>query len=59
MLSPPAIPLYDDNIDKDAIRLEIIRAEGKHEAKRNDRQLYEAADNACRLFIMTLVDETW
>ena len=27
---PPVIPLYDDNIDKDATRLEINRAEGKH-----------------------------
>ena len=45
---PPVIPLYDDNIDKDATRLEINRAEGKHEAKRNDRHLYETADNACR-----------
>ena len=25
----------------------------------NDRQLYETADNACRSFIMTVVDETW
>ena len=56
---PPVIPLYDDNIDKDATRLEINRAEGKHEAKRNDRQLYETADNACCSFIMTVVDETW
>ena len=36
---PPVIPLYDDNIDKDATRLEINRAEVKHEARRNDRQL--------------------
>ena len=56
---PPVIPLYDDNIDKDATRLEINRAEGKHEARRNDRQLYKTADNACRSFIMTAVDETW
>ena len=27
---PPVIPLYDDNIDKDATRLEINRAEVKH-----------------------------
>ena len=26
---PPAIPLYDDNIDKDATRLEITRATAK------------------------------
>ena len=36
---PPVIPLYDDNIDKDATRLEINRAEGKHKARRNNRQL--------------------
>ena len=36
-VTPPVIPLYDDNIDKDAIRLEINRAKGKHEARRNDR----------------------
>ena len=29
---PPVIPLYDDNIDKDATRLEINHAEGKHKA---------------------------
>ena len=29
---PPIIPLYDGNIDKYATRLEINRAEGKHEA---------------------------
>ena len=28
---PPVILLYDDTIDKDATRLEINRAEGKHE----------------------------
>ena len=55
----PVIPLYDDNIDKDATRLEINRAEGKHEARRNNRQLYETSDNACRTFIMTVVDEMW
>ena len=27
---PPVIPLYDDTIDKDATRLEINHAEGKH-----------------------------
>ena len=55
---PPAIPLYDENIDKDATRLEINRAEGKHKAQRNNRQLYETADNACHSFIMTVVEET-
>ena len=56
---PPVIPLYDDSIDKDATRLEINRAEGKNEAQRNDRQLYKTANNTCRSFIMTVVDETW
>ena len=56
---PPVIPLYDDNINKDSTRLEINRAEGKHKAQWNNRQLYETADNACQLFIMTVVDETW
>ena len=56
---PPVIPLYDDKIDKDATRLEINHAEGKHEARRNDRQLYKTADNACRSFIVTVVDKTW
>ena len=45
---PPVIALYNEKIDKDATRLEINCAEGKHEARRNDRQLYETADNACR-----------
>ena len=56
---PPFIPLYNDNIDKDVTSLEINRAKGKHKARRNDRQLYETADNACRSFIMAVVDETW
>ena len=57
--TPPFIPLYDDNIDGDSTRLEINYAEGKHEAQRNDRQLYETADNACCSFIMVVVDKTW
>ena len=44
---PPVITLYDDTIDKDATRLEINLAEGKHKARRNDRQLYKTADNSC------------
>ena len=35
------------------------RAEGNHEALRNDRQLYETAKNACRSFIVVVVDENW
>ena len=56
---PPVILLYDDTIDKDSTRLEINCAKGKHKARRNDRQLYETADNACRSIIMAVVDETW
>ena len=37
---PSVIPIYDDNIDKDATRLEINRAKGKREAQRNNRQMY-------------------
>ena len=55
---PPVIPLYDDKIEYDSTRLEINRSKGKHKARRNDRQMYETADNACRSFIMTVVDET-
>ena len=55
----PVIALYDDKIDKDATRTEVHRAEGKHEAKRNDRKLYKTADNSCKNFIMEVVDETW
>ena len=58
-LIPPVISLYDDTIDKDATRTEVHQAEGKHEARQNDRQLYKMADNACRNFIMAVVDETW
>ena len=36
-VTPPVIALYDDTIDKDATRLEINRAEGKHKAQRNNR----------------------
>ena len=43
---PPTIALYNETIDKDATRTEVHRAEGKHEARRNDRQIYETADNA-------------
>ena len=58
-LIPPVIALYDDTIDKDATGTEVHRAEGKHEAKRNDRALYETADTSCKNFIMEVLDETW
>ena len=58
-LIPPIIALYDDTIDKEATRTEVHRSEVKQEAKQNDRQLYETADNACKNFIMEVVDETW
>ena len=51
----PVVVLYDDTIDKDATRTEVHRAEGKHEDKQNDRQLYETADTACKNFIMEVV----
>ena len=41
------------------MRTEVHRAKGKHEAKRNDRALYETADTTYKNFIMKLVDETW
>ena len=46
-LIPPVIAFYDDTIDIDSIRTELLRSEGKNEARRNYRQLYETADNAC------------
>ena len=58
-LIQPVITLYDDTIDKDATRTEVHWAEGNQKAQRNDRQLYETADNACRSFIMDVVGETW
>ena len=56
---PPAIALYDETIKNDATRIEVHRAEGKHKSWRNDRQLYETADNSCRSFIMAVMDEAW
>ena len=41
---PLGIALYDDAIDINATITEVHRAKGKHEAKRNDRALYETAD---------------
>ena len=38
------IALYDDVIDVNATRTEVHQAEGKHEAKRNDRAIYKTAD---------------
>ena len=57
-LIPPVIPLYDDTIVKDDTRTVGHRSEGKREAKRNDSQVYKTPDNACRNFIMEVVDET-
>ena len=34
-----AIALYDDKINRDATRTEVHHAEGKHEARKNDRSL--------------------
>ena len=41
---PSVIALYDDAIDTNATRTEVNRFEGKHEAKINDRAIYEKAD---------------
>ena len=56
---PSFIALYDDTIEKYATRIDVHCAEGNHKARRNDRQIYKTADNACRTFIMAVVDETW
>ena len=58
-LIPPVISLYEDTIDKDATRTEVHWAKVKHEAKRNDRSLYETANTSCKNFIMEVVNETW
>ena len=55
-LIPPVISLYDDTIDKNATITEFHRSEGKHKARRIDHQPYETADNACRNFIMVVVE---
>ena len=55
---PPVIALYNYSIDKDSTRPEINCAKGKHGARRNGRQLYKTAENACQSFIMVVVDET-
>ena len=55
-LIPPIIYLYDETIDKDATKTEVNRAEGKHEAQRNERQLYKTDNNACQSFIMAFVN---
>ena len=38
-LIPPVIALYGETMKKDATRIEVHRAEGKHEARRNGRQI--------------------
>ena len=40
-VTPPVIALYNETIQNDATRIEVHRAEGKYEARRNDRQIYE------------------
>ena len=58
-VTPPGIALYDETIEKDATRIEVHCAKGKNKARRNDMQLYETADNACRTFIMEAVEKKW
>ena len=43
-LIPPIITLYNGTIDKDSTIKKLHRAEGKHKAQRNDRQLYKTAN---------------
>ena len=54
----PVVALYDDTIDKDVTRTEVHQAKGKHEAKKNDRALYETAETSCKNFVMEVVDKT-
>ena len=56
-LIPPVIALYNDTIYKNETRIEVHRAEGKHEAQINHRQLYRTSDNDCRRFIMAVVEK--
>ena len=58
-LIPPVIDLYYETIEKDATIIKVHRAEGKHEARRNNRQLYKTSDKSCQRFIMAVVDEIW
>ena len=58
-LIPPGIALYDDTIDRDATRTEVHQAEGKHEARKNDRSFYKTEYTACKKSIMEVVDKTW
>ena len=37
---PPVIALYDDTIDRDAMRTEFHQAKGKHEARQNEHAIY-------------------
>ena len=53
------IALYDDAIYINTTRTEVHRAEGKCEAEKNDRALYETAYTECKNFIMEVLDETW
>ena len=55
----PVIALYDNKVDKDETRTEVHQSEGKHEANRNDRALYETADTSCKNLIMEVVYKTW
>ena len=55
----PVIVLYYDTINRDATRIEVHQAKGKHESGQNYRAIYEMADTACKNFIMEVVDETW
>ena len=55
----PVIALYDDKIDRYAMRTEVQHAEGKQDAKRNDHALYKTTDTVCKTIITEVVDKTW
>ena len=55
----PVIALYDDTIDKDAMRTEVHWDKGKQEFNQNDRAIYKTANTSFKNFIMEVVDETW
>ena len=56
---PSVVNVYDINIDDNAGKTIIMRAERAHEAKRSDRALCDASNTGCVNFIMSVVNETW
>ena len=50
---PEVIVVYDDTIDVNVTRTEVHQAEGKHEAKTNDRAIYETVKKNARTWLWT------